>query len=31
MLGFANGTGVHAVGPTYPDERAVVWLPDPFE
>ena len=28
MLGFANGTDVHAVGPTYPDERRVVWLPD---
>ncbi len=31
MLAFANGTGVHDVGPTYPDERRVVWLPDPFE
>jgi len=31
MLGFTNGTDVHEVGPTYPDERRVVWLPDPFE
>lgn len=27
----SNGTGVQPVGATYPDERRVVWLPDPFE
>jgi Tol biopolymer transport system component len=30
-LAFANGTEPHPVGPTYPSERQVVWLPDPFE
>jgi len=30
-LVFANGTDPHPVGPTYPSERLVVWLPDPFE
>ena len=30
-LAFANGTDPHPVGPTYPSERLVVWLPDPFE
>jgi Tol biopolymer transport system component len=30
-LAFANGTDPHPVGPTYPSERQVVWLPDPFE
>jgi hypothetical protein len=27
----SNGTEVQPVGATYPDERRVVWLPDPFE
>ena len=30
-LAFANGTDPHPVGPAYPSERQVVWLPDPFE
>jgi Tol biopolymer transport system component len=30
-LVFANGTDPHPVGPRYPSERLVVWLPDPFE
>ena len=30
-LAFANGTDPHPVGPRYPSERQVVWLPDPFE
>lgn len=30
-IAFANGTDPHAVGPTYPSERQVLWLPDPFE
>ena len=30
-LAFANGTDPHPVGPTYPSERQVLWLPDPFE
>jgi Tol biopolymer transport system component len=31
MRAFANGTEPQRVGATYPDERRVVWLPDPFE
>jgi Tol biopolymer transport system component len=31
FLAFANGTDPHEVGPVYPEERRVVWLPDPFE
>ena len=27
----SNGTEVQPVGATYPDERRVMWLPDPFE
>ena len=30
-LAFSNGTDPHPVGPSYPTERQVVWLPDPFE
>lgn len=30
-LAFANGTEPHEVGPVYPGDRRVVWLPDPFE
>ena len=30
-LAFANGTDPHPVGPAYPSERQVLWLPDPFE
>ena len=30
-LAFANGTDPHPVGPIYPSERQVLWLPDPFE
>jgi len=30
-IAFANGTEPHRVGPSYPSERQVVWLPDPFE
>jgi Tol biopolymer transport system component len=30
-LAFSDGTNPHPVGPTYPSERQVVWLPDPFE
>jgi Tol biopolymer transport system component len=31
MRAFANGTEPQEVGPVYPDDRRVVWLPDPFE
>jgi Tol biopolymer transport system component len=31
MRVFANGTDLQEVGASYPDERRVVWLPDPFE
>ena len=31
MRAFSNGTEPEEVGPAYPDERQVVWLPDPFE
>ncbi len=30
-IAFANGTDPHPVGPPYPSERQVLWLPDPFE
>jgi Tol biopolymer transport system component len=30
-IAFANGDNPHPVGPSYPSERQVVWLPDPFE
>jgi dipeptidyl aminopeptidase/acylaminoacyl peptidase len=30
-LAFADGTNPHPVGPAYPDERQVLWLPDPYE
>ncbi len=30
-IAFANGAEPHQVGPSYPSERQVVWLPDPFE
>ena len=30
-LAFSNGSDPHPVGPSYPSERQVVWLPDPFE
>ena len=30
-VAFANGADPHPVGPPYPSERQVVWLPDPFE
>jgi len=30
-LAFANGSDPHPVGPPYPGDRQVVWLPDPFE
>ena len=28
---FADGTGIRQVGPTFPGERTVLWLRDPFE
>ena len=31
MRAFSDGTGPTEVGPAYPDERQVLWLPDPFE
>jgi Tol biopolymer transport system component len=31
MRAFANGTDAQDVGPAYPGDRRVVWLPDPFE
>ena len=31
MIAFSNGADPRAVGPVYPEERRVVWLPDPFE
>ena len=31
MRAFANGAEPQPIGATYPDERRVVWLPDPFE
>jgi Tol biopolymer transport system component len=31
MHAFSNGTEPQEVGASYPDERRVVWLPDPFE
>jgi len=31
MRAFSNGTQPEPVGATYPDQRRVVWLPDPFE
>jgi dipeptidyl aminopeptidase/acylaminoacyl peptidase len=31
MRAFSNGTEPQPVGATYPDQRRVVWLPDPFE
>ena len=30
-VAFASGADPHPVGPTYPSERQVTWLPDPFE
>jgi len=30
-IAFANGDDPHPVGPSYPSERQVLWLPDPFE
>ena len=30
-IAFSNGTDPKPVGPAYPSERQVVWLPDPFE
>jgi Tol biopolymer transport system component len=30
-VAFANGADPNPVGPSYPTERQVVWLPDPFE
>lgn len=30
-IAFADGTDPRPVGPLYPDERQVTWLPDPFE
>lgn len=30
-LAFANGSDPHPVGPPYPSDRQIVWLPDPFE
>ena len=26
-----DGTGEEQVGPRFPEERIVLWLPDPFE
>jgi Tol biopolymer transport system component len=31
MIAFSNGADPREVGPVYPEERHVVWLPDPFE
>jgi len=31
MRAFSNGARPEPVGPAYPDERQVLWLPDPFE
>jgi Tol biopolymer transport system component len=31
MRAFANGTEPQQVGASYPNERRIVWLPDPFE
>ena len=31
MLAFSNGTVPREVGPVYPEEGHVTWLPDPFE
>jgi Tol biopolymer transport system component len=31
MVAFANGAEPRDVGPVYPEQRRVVWLPDPFE
>jgi Tol biopolymer transport system component len=30
-VAFSDGTHAQPVGPLYPSERQVVWLPDPFE
>lgn len=31
FLASTNGTDVREIGPAFPEERAVLWLPDPFE
>ena len=31
FLAFTNGTDVRQIGPAVPEERAVLWLRDPFE
>jgi Tol biopolymer transport system component len=31
FLSFTNGTDVRKIGPQFAEERAVLWLPDPFE
>jgi Tol biopolymer transport system component len=31
FLAFTNGTDVREIGPAFPEERAVLWLRDPFE
>jgi dipeptidyl aminopeptidase/acylaminoacyl peptidase len=31
MRAFSNGADPQPVGPVFPEERRVVWLPDPFE
>lgn len=31
MIAFSNGADPREVGSVYPEERHVVWLPDPFE
>ena len=31
FLVFTNGNGVRQVGPRFPEERRMIWLPDPFE
>ena len=31
FLAFTNGTDVRQAGPEFPEERMVLWLPDPFE
>ena len=31
FLAFTNGTAVRQAGPEFPEERIVLWLPDPFE
>jgi hypothetical protein len=31
FLAFTNGTEVRQIGPAFAEERAVLWLRDPFE